>query len=264
MAIVFFDYDGTLVDESVQIYRPTPVTLKAVEELQKNGHYAVLATGRAKSYVPDCGIAWDGMITSNGAYAEIAGGVVYDNRVPVKLIRELIDCSSELGFIYVLENQDVCYTNGFSNDHFMETLEHFDISRKNFRPVEEAAELRANKMFLTYEHEEMLGKLQELFRGRFVLGKHRSNMSCDCDVIGSNKGIGIDRIAAAAGLPVSETYALGDGINDYEILRNVGHGIAMGIHVPQLEKVCEYITADVKSEGAAKALAHYKLIKKFI
>ena len=260
MAIVFFDFDGTLVDEKNKIFLPTETTLKAIEQLQRNGHYAVLATGRAKCYVPPVGIRWDGIIASNGAYAEIAGRVVYNKLMPKSAIEAVIKRSDDIGYIYVLENQDVCYTNGFGNKEFMQALDELDISRENFRPIEEAEELRANKMFLSCDREGMFEEMCDAFKGTLVLGMHRSGASCDCDMEGNNKGIGIDRIAAAVGIPISDTYAFGDSINDYDMIKNVGHGIAMGDHRPELEKVCETVTAAVVDEGVAKGLKKYKLI----
>ncbi len=260
MAIVFFDFDGTLVDEKAEIYRPTAATLESIGQLRKNGHYAVLATGRAKSYVPDTGITWDGIIASNGAYAEIAGKTVYDRQVPDALVRELVDRSAELGYIYVLENQDLCYTNGYYNEDFMKLLDFYDISRLNFRPVEDADRLRANKMFLSCDKEGQFERLCRVFEGKFVLGLHRAGKSCDCDPIGNNKGVGVSRIAEAAGVDISDTYAFGDSVNDYDMLKNAGHGIAMGDHRPELEEVCESITGTVASEGITAALKKLCLI----
>lgn len=260
MAIVFFDYDGTLVDESAGILRPTKKTLESVERLQKNGHYVVLATGRAKCYVPDCGIRWDGMISSNGAYGEIAGKTVYDNKVSQELLYEIVNNAEELGYVYVLENQDVCYTNGFKNKHFRKTMELFDLTANAFQSIEKADVLRANKMFLTYATDNDFEILQKAFEGKFILGKHRSNNSCDCDVIGSSKGVGLKMVAESVNIPISETYFFGDGINDYTLMENVGHGVAMGQHVPELEKVCEFITGTVKEEGITTGLKHYRLL----
>lgn len=260
MAIVFFDFDGTLVDEKTKIYRPTKTTIQSIEQLQKNGHYAVLATGRAKCYVPETGIKWDGIIASNGAYAEINGRVVYNNEVNEELVKELINLSGKLGYFYVLENQDICYTNGFRNDDFMKVLEFFDINRQNFRPVEEAERLRANKMFLTCDGEEHFRTLCREFQGKFILGMHRGGKSCDCDPVGNNKGVGIANIAAKVNIDIRDTYAFGDSVNDYDMLKNAGHGIAMGEHRVELEYVAEYITDTVKNEGVTKGLKKYELI----
>ena len=258
--IVFFDYDGTLVDESAKIYRPTEMTLKTTEQLRENGYLIMLATGRAKCYVPDTGIKFDGVIASNGAYAELNGDIIYNNTVKYEYVKELVDRADELKYTYVLENQDLCYTNGFHNKHFMDTLKFFDINERNFRPVEEIDRLRANKMFLTYESDDVFDAVSREFRGKFVLGKHRTNMSCDCDPVGNTKGCGITKIIEFAGVPAENTYAIGDGINDLDMMKNVSHGIAMGSHAKALENVCGYITGTVSDEGITNAMKYYRLI----
>ena len=64
--LVFFDYDGTLVDERDGIYAPTTQTIESVSKLQKNGYYCFLATGRALSYLPKAihTLNLDGFVTS--------------------------------------------------------------------------------------------------------------------------------------------------------------------------------------------------------
>lgn len=260
MAVIFFDFDGTLVDEKAGIFRPTSETMASIAKLKARGHYAVLATGRAKSYIPDTGIKWDGIIATNGAYAEFDGKMVYNNLVPDEWVKELVERSEELGYIYVLENQDMCYTNGFYNNEFMELLKNYDINSENFRPIEEIDKLRANKMFLSCDGQAHFERLCHEFEGKFILGMHRGGFSCDCDPIGNNKGVGIAHIAAAAGVDISDTYAFGDSVNDYDMLKNAGHGIAMGDHRTELEEVCDFVTGTVSNEGVSAALKKLNLI----
>ncbi len=55
-------------------------------------------------------------------------------------------------------------------------------------------------------------------------------------------------------------YAFGDNDNDAEMLKAVGHGIAMGKHSKLAGECAEYITKTVIQEGIHHALLHYKLI----
>lgn len=258
--IVFFDYDGTIADESEKIYRPTESTLKSIDKLKKNGYLAVLATGRAKSYVPYSGINWDGMVTSNGAYAEINGQTIYNKTVSDELLYELVNKADDIGYKYVLENQDVCYTNGLDDEHFVRTLKFFDINPVNFRRAEDADKLRANKMFLTFDDMNVFYRAVEEFKGKYILGIHRNNLSCDVDTVGNNKGVGVSKMIEFLNISKSDTYAFGDGINDYEMLENVGHGIAMGVHRDELLQVCEFVTETVKNEGITVGLKKLGLI----
>ena len=80
------------------------------------------------------------------------------------------------------------------------------------------------------------------------------------DVEGNSKGLGIAEIAAQAEVDMKDTYAFGDSINDYEMLRNVAHGIAMGEHREELLEVCEFVTETVDNDGVSKGLAKLGLI----
>ena len=115
-------------------------------------------------------------------------------------------------------------------------------------------------MFLTCDGEEQFQILSREFQGKFVLGMHRGGKSCDCDPVGNNKGIGIARIAKAIHIDIRDTYAFGDSVNDYDMLKNSGHGIAMGDHRVEIEAVAEYITDTVANEGVTKGLRKYGLI----
>lgn len=259
-ALVFFDYDGTIVDESEKIYRPTKTTLETINKIKSGGGLVVLATGRAKSYVPDLGIEWDGIVSSNGAYAEINGKTIYNKLVDDELLREFVEKAETIGYKYALENQDVCYTNGFDDDHFMDTLKFFDINRTNFRPVSEADVLRANKMFMTFSEMSVFNEAVKEFEGRYIMGLHRNNLSCDVDTVGNNKSIGVCKLIEYLGIDKADTYAFGDGINDYEMIECVGHGIAMGVHHQKLDDVCEFVTDTVKNEGITAGLIRLGVI----
>ena len=62
------------------------------------------------------------------------------------------------------------------------------------------------------------------------------------------------------GIPVEETYAIGDSINDLEMLQFVGHSIAMGNASQSAKDVAEYITTHIHEDGILNALRHYNLI----
>lgn len=258
--IVFFDFDGTLVDETKKIYRPTETTLSSIEKLKRNGYLAVLATGRAKCYVPETGIDWDGYITSNGAHAELCGNTVYDRFMPWGIVQRIMDKADAFNYIYVLENQEICYTNGMNDENFVRTLNTFDISGSPFHPVSEAKRPEVHKMFLTFESMDSYRSVTQEFKDELVFGMHRTSLSCDVDMIGTNKGMGIEKLAEAAGVEINSTYAFGDSVNDYEMIKNVGTGIAMGEHVQLLDDVCSFITETVENEGITEGLKRAGII----
>lgn len=54
-----------------------------------------------------------------------------------------------------------------------------------------------------------------------------------------------------------EVIAIGDNINDKEMIINAGLGIAMGQSMPEIKKVADYITENNDNEGVKKAIEKY-------
>ena len=52
---------------------------------------------------------------------------------------------------------------------------------------------------------------------------------------------------------MEETAAVGDSMNDYEMVREAGVGIAMGNAVSKLKEAADYVTADIGEDGLEKA-----------
>ena len=50
---IFFDIDGTILDKEHGIAEITPRVQSAMKNLQKQGHYIFIATGRPYSFMPE-------------------------------------------------------------------------------------------------------------------------------------------------------------------------------------------------------------------
>ena len=77
---------------------------------------------------------------------------------------------------------------------------------------------------------------------------------------GNLKGNRHQMAVQSSGYPLDETYAIGDSVNDLEMLESVGHGIAMGNSMPPVKEIAEYVTSDISDDGVKNALKHYGLI----
>jgi hydroxymethylpyrimidine pyrophosphatase-like HAD family hydrolase len=65
---------------------------------------------------------------------------------------------------------------------------------------------------------------------------------------------------ARLGFELQDVYAFGDGLNDIEMLKAVGTGVAMGNGVPEAKEVADYITTDVSEDGIWNGLKKLNLI----
>jgi Cof subfamily protein (haloacid dehalogenase superfamily) len=66
-----------------------------------------------------------------------------------------------------------------------------------------------------------------------------------------NKGAALARLAAELGVPREEIVAVGDGLNDMEMITYAGLGVAMGSGHPGLKAAADRVTASLADDGVA-------------
>lgn len=258
---VFFDYDGTITDENEGIFSPTSKTVYTFEKLRANGYATFLATGRMKPLTTLVSGKFTGLVTCNGAYVEIEGKTVLNKTISPVLQEEAVRYMEQNGICYGLDTQLCGFTNGLSNKHFLSVLEHFKLPKSLYKPVKNSCDIMANKIIITYENEEMMLKMAEFFKGRLVISPHRFCLSADVDAFGMSKAEGVKAVAESLSIPFENIYAVGDGSNDYDMLKIAGHGVAMEKHSDRLDSVAEFVTKSVRDDGIYHAICeHYKLV----
>ncbi|PID97665.1 MAG: hydrolase [Actinobacteria bacterium] len=68
---------------------------------------------------------------------------------------------------------------------------------------------------------------------------------------GCTKATGLQDLADTLGIAPEATIAVGDGLNDIEMLEWAGHGVAMGSAIPQVRRAADATTGSVENDGAA-------------
>ncbi|MNJ71697.1 putative bifunctional phosphatase/peptidyl-prolyl cis-trans isomerase [compost metagenome] len=71
---------------------------------------------------------------------------------------------------------------------------------------------------------------------------------------GGSKANGIAQLIGRLGFTPEEAYAFGDNLNDVEMLRYVGHSVAMGNAPDSVKQIAQYVTTDVDQDGIANGL----------
>lgn len=260
--LVFFDYDGTLVDEREGIYLPTDRTKEAIKELQKKNYLCILATGRSLSYVPQGAIdlGLDGYITCNGAYIELHHQLVYKKPVKEKVLQTLLNCFHKEQVNFILESNEICLVNDMKDPEYLHFMEYFHIPWVNYKEYQGKVTIDIYKITIVCKDEEQLKKMQGLLQADFACSVHRNCRTFDIGDKEVHKGKGLDIMMEHCQVPRGKTYAFGDGDNDVELLQHAGQGIAMTPHHSTLCGVYDMKTMSVKEEGIAFALKHYGFI----
>lgn len=76
---------------------------------------------------------------------------------------------------------------------------------------------------------------------------------------GVDKGKGLEALARALGVPLSQTMALGDEKNDLPMLRAAGYGVAMANGSPEARAAARFVTASNDECGFAQAIRRFAL-----
>lgn len=76
---------------------------------------------------------------------------------------------------------------------------------------------------------------------------------------GSNKGIGVQAIAAHLGIQASEVICMGDAENDHHMLQYAGLGIAMANAMEETKHIADHITLSNDHDGVAVAIERFAL-----
>jgi Cof subfamily protein (haloacid dehalogenase superfamily) len=116
---------------------------------------------------------------------------------------------------------------------------------------------RIDKIVGVSDDSALIAKLQD--DAKAALGEE-AEVSCSqtyyCDITHplANKGDGIIALAAAIGVPLEETAAIGDMPNDVPMLKRAGLAIAMGQAPDAVKTEADEITSTNDEDGVAKAI----------
>ena len=78
--------------------------------------------------------------------------------------------------------------------------------------------------------------------------------------LGFSKGSGIRKVCELFGIPISDTIAFGDSVNDLDMLETAGIGVAMGNGTDAAKQAADYVTTDMFDDGIWNACEALGLI----
>ncbi|MDD3428508.1 MAG: HAD family hydrolase [Oscillospiraceae bacterium] len=258
---IFFDYDGTLVDEQEKLFFPTEKTVDTLKRLQEKGYLVALATGRSLSYVPiHIQQLFTCFVVQNGAQAVVNNQIIYRSGLDEVTLSELIHYLYENDVVFVLENNQHCYTQNLKNELFLKITNHFNITHENFKELDTLEGKQFEKFMLYYKDEKQRTRVMNEWAQKYKIVNHRYMLCADGTNLGITKGGAIQQMIQQFNIKREDTYAFGDGENDIDMFCAVGTGIAMKKHAPALDAVASWVTASVAEEGIYKGINQFGLL----
>lgn len=262
--IVFFDIDGTMVDFPAGMVEPLPSTIKALDLLKANGHYAVVCTARAKVIDSLENQNFDGYIFSNGNYIEFQNKMIYDNYFSREHVTYLIGLLDRYESQYSLNGHFGFWASSLTHPLMLRQMELFGWfpSNTNGKGIDwKAEDVHANMTTAMFETEkQMFDCIAELPKDWVVDAYTTGNIRMDIHLSGYTKGTAVKHLYEELGIEFEDTFAFGDAKNDIQMFRMVKYGIAMGNGTEEIKAVAYDITDDVDKDGIYNALKKYELI----
>jgi 5-amino-6-(5-phospho-D-ribitylamino)uracil phosphatase len=241
--VLVLDLDDTLLRSDGTI---SERTLRALEAWSAAGNVVVVATGRPTRNVAAVlpttlhTVPW---ITYNGAYIYLEGERIYENLIPAAAIhaiiglvnQELPECA--LG----LEIGDTLYINRTIN---RTTPYHVvDLTTVAHQPA-------AKILFFQQEFETLATVISLLPTETRAMLSDKYNL---VQVLAANadKTHALRHLVEHLGLTMEQVVAIGDDINDVDMIRDSGLGIAVANAIPAVKAVAKRITLSNDEDGVA-------------
>lgn len=257
--IVFFDIDGTLWDRHNFIPESTR---EAISRLRSNGHLAFINTGRTRGYItnPDLlGLGFDGIVSGCGTMVEYDGKISFLHEIDNELIALAITTMRNFGMKPIIEGKEFLYMeeSDFAEDPYgrklMVELGHRRQSIDAHWMAWGGSKMSCEMDGCDYE------KCFDLLRNYYTPLVHNSHVA-EIVPIGFSKGTGIEKACQLVNIPIENTIAVGDSVNDLEMLSKAHISIAMGGATDDVKSMATYTTADLMDDGIYKAMEHFGLI----
>lgn len=258
---VFFDIDGTLFVNRKPMVQST---VEAVRKMRENGHLAFICTGRSRVMVPDTPIleiGFDGVVCSCGTYGEYEGKELFRYDIGTQKLQQMIAAFRRHHAVYILEGTEYIYYDEESVEEFGEDwyLQHIrEMLPDNFVSVQEAGKVSACKACMQVSNQDRSALYRDLEQDYEVM-VHDFGIA-EFVPKGFSKAKGIALMCEKLGIAQEDTIAVGDSINDVDMLKYAGIGICMGNGSEPAKACADYITADIFEDGIYKALQHFELI----
>lgn len=247
--IVFFDLDGTLMNEDKEIAASTKEALRLLRE---KGVLTVICTGRAPLMFRELldELHFDSYISMNGQHVVLEGKEIFSNPMNTSMLTELSALAKEHGHGITYSNHEMFAANVTENATLGNSLGRLKI---NYPEVDaKIFEHSPVHQIQLYGNVEDMKIYQERYPEHVFIrwDEHAVDMLPQ----GASKAIGVQAVLNHLDIPVENSYAFGDGPNDFELIEIVGTGVAMGNAIPELKEIADVVTDSCSNDGIMKGL----------
>ena len=285
--LVAIDLDGTLLNSYGEV---TENTKEEIKKAVQNGVEVVLASGRPVSSVEDLAnelTANHYLISGNGAivYDMHKEKVVYDRFLSKEQVLNIVKICEENSIYYNIYNENEVLTKSLNYNtlfYHSENTHKQEEKRTNINILTDVYEyiLRSNnqkylkvtvcdqsqiifnsiiKKLRTIDDIEVLD-VEHMSRKIIKSGTEEVLVEyCYTEITNKNvnKWTALEFIMKDMGINKKEVVAIGDNINDKEMIEGAGMGVAMGNSIEEIKKIAQVTVGTNNEEGVCEFFRKY-------
>lgn len=274
---VFFDIDGTLVNDSKSVLKSTKEAIKIVKD---QGVLVGVATGRGPFFVKELmdDLDLDFAVTYNGQYIFNKDRVLFASPIDKGSLRQIISyAKANQKEIAMGTRQDVVGSRimSFGLSPLSQLVSRF-VPKFLTRTISNSFNRMVSKA-VPQKEEDLLNLInQPIYQVLMLMTPEESEQAATtlnhlkftrsnpfaADIInqGNSKLEGIRRVGKEYGFDLNQVMAFGDSDNDLEMLAGVGMSVAMGNGSSSVKEVAKHITTSNQEGGIHKALEYFGVL----
>lgn len=263
--LIALDLDGTLLKANQEIDQDTK---KVILQLIENGHVVVIATGRPHrasiSYYHELGLNTP-MVNFNGAFVHHpsdSNWKIQHDPLPVRTAHQIVEACYDLGVSNIIaEVMDDVYLAAY-DERLINMFKQTAPNPYQVGNLIDKLKDDPTTMLIQPKNANIEQLTNHLDNVHAEIIEHRKWSAPAYNVIevtkkGLNKASGLQKIAAAFGIPKERIIAFGDENNDLEMIDYAGVGVAMGNAIPELKSIANYVTDTNENNGIGSFLEDY-------
>lgn len=285
--LVAIDLDGTMLNSYGMV---TENTKKAIKDTINKGTEVIIASGRPidsiKTIAKEIG-SENYFIAGNGAliYDIKKDEIIYEKFMNKQKVLEIIKICEENSIAYNIYTEKTIIAKGLKYNvlyYYKENLKKEESKKTNITIVEDVYEYIKNLENEKFLKITVCDETKSVFNS--IIRKLRTVEDIDVlDVLHMSRKMikqgtedvpieyyyteislkdvdkwnAIEYLAEKMNISRDEIIAIGDNINDKEMIENAKVGIAMGQSTPVITEIADFVTSNNNEDGVARALEKY-------
>lgn len=266
--IVFLDIDGTLVNFSGVIPKSAKVALVKAKE---KGNLLYICSGRSYYQIhPELiNMGFDGFVAAAGSHVICNNETVFHKFMTGAEVERLVKYLDENDFTYDMQTENYAVFNRKCYERAVNRFKQMGLSVQQQDILLKGAVIREDMWNCSGIEKIVYSDAKKDFKQicsdllDFTLTASSldgTGDSGEIGVAGVNKAKGMEKCLEYLNIKREDSFAFGDGANDFEMMEYAGIGVAMGNAIEPLKKKSDYITTSIDDNGIYNAFEKYGLI----